>query len=140
VIDHTSVLRTIHDRWDTVPLTQRDKNAASLAGVLTLGEPRTDDPLKPVSVPVSTGHHPNSSTPSKIDKLHAARVAALPLRNEKGYYEEVTPDLSSSASVSNFIRDRSAAWKSHMERRQKRREGHAGKHTAHPPAHPPKHE
>jgi phospholipase C len=136
VIDHTSVLRTIHDRWGTAPLTQRDKNAASLADVLTLSAPRTDDPLKPVSVPVSTGHHPNSSTPSKIDKLHAARVAALPLRNEKGYYEEGTPDLSSSASVSNFIRDRSAAWKSHMERRQKRQQGHAAKPAAQPTAQP----
>jgi phospholipase C len=99
------VLRTIHDRWGTTRLTQRDKNAASLADAIMLSTPRQDDPLKGVGIPVSTGHHPNSSVPSKIDKIHAARVAALPLRNEKGHYEEATFDLSSSAPVSNFIRE-----------------------------------
>jgi phospholipase C len=126
VIDHTSVLRTVHDRWGTAPLTQRDKAAASLADAISLGTPRPneDDPLKGLPIPVSTGHHPNSSVPSKIDKIHAARVAALPLRNEKGHYEEATPDLSSAAAAANFIRDRSAAWKNHIERRHKRR-GHS---------------
>jgi phospholipase C len=125
VIDHTSVLRTIHDRWGTAPLTQRDKAAASLAGVLTLNTPRDDDPIKGVAVPVSNGSHPNSSTPSKIDKLQAARVAMLPVRNEKGIFEEATPDVSSTAAVSNFIRDRTAAWKEHVQRRNQRR-SHGG--------------
>ena len=122
VIDHTSVLRTIHDRWDTEPLTARDKAAASLAGVITLDAPRQDDPLASVAVPVPVGNHPNSSTPSKIDMIQAARVAALPIRNEKGYYEEGKPDLTSTASVSDFIRDRSAAWRDHVQRRNQRRE------------------
>ncbi len=121
VIDHTSVLRTIHDRWGTVPLTQRDKAAASLAGVITLDASRQDDPLAGVAVPVPAGNHPNSSAPSKIDKIQATRVAALPIRNEKGYYEEGTPDLTSAASVSNFIRDRTAAWRDHVQRRHQRR-------------------
>jgi phospholipase C len=120
VIDHTSVLRTIHDRWGTTPLTQRDKAAASLGDVLTLNTPRQDDPLNGVMPPVSRGHHPNSSKPSKIDKIQAARVAALPIRNEKGYYEEASPDLSSTATVSSFISDRMAAWKDHVQRRQPR--------------------
>jgi phospholipase C len=115
-VDHTSVLRTVHDRWNTQPLTARDAAAASLADVLSLTEPRTDDPLNGVEVPVPTGHHPNASMPSKIDKIHAARVAALPLRSEKGHYEESSPDLSSAADVSNFIRDKTAAWKDHLRR------------------------
>ena len=136
VIDHTSVLRTIHDRWGTAPLTQRDKNAASLADVVTLSTARQDDPLKGAAIPISTGHHPNSSVPSKIDKIHAARVAALPLRSEKGHYEEATPDLSSAAAVSNFIRDRSAAWKAHIERLQKRHShGTQGRRAARPARH-----
>lgn len=136
VIDHTSVLRTIHDRWGTAPLTQRDKAAATLADVLTLNAPRQDDPLRNVAIPVSAGHHPNSSTPSKIDKIHAARVAALPLRNEKGHYEEGTPDLSSASAVSNFIRDRTAAWRDHVERRHRRRsQGQTSARRARPPRH-----
>jgi phospholipase C len=115
-VDHTSVLKTIHERWNTELLTARDKAAASLADVLTLATPRDDDPLNGVEVPESSGHHPNSSTPSKIDKIHAARVAALPIRSEKGHYEEASPELSSTADLSNFIRDRTAAWKDHLRR------------------------
>ena len=119
-IDHTSILKTVQERWGTDFLTERDKAAASLADVLTLAKARTDDPLNGVQVPVSSIHHPNSSTPSKIDKIHAARVAALPIRSEKGHYEQADPALSSAADVSNFIRDRTAAWKEHLRRQRAR--------------------
>jgi phospholipase C len=121
VIDHTSVLKTISERWGTTSLTQRDAAAASLADVLTLDEARTDDPLAGVSVPASTSHHPNASTMSRLDKIHARRVAALPIRNEKGHYEEAAPPLGSSAELSDFIRDRTAAWKDHVQRQRRRR-------------------
>jgi phospholipase C len=135
-IDHTSVLKTIHERWGTVPLTARDKAAATLGDALTLATARTDDPIKGVPPPVSTGQHPNSSTPSKIDKIHAAKVAALPIRNEKGHYEEAAPLLTSSSEVSDFIRDRTAAWKEHV-RRQRHRRGHGPGPavSSHSPAH-----
>ncbi|KXV03695.1 phosphoesterase [Caballeronia megalochromosomata] len=119
-IDHTSILKTVHERWGTDFLTERDKAAASLADVLTLAKARTDDPLSGVQVPVSSIHHPNSSTPSRIDKIHAARVAALPIRSEKGHYEQADPTLNSAADVSNFIRDRTAAWKEHLRRQRAR--------------------
>lgn len=130
-IDHTSILKTIHERWGTAPLTGRDKAAPSLAPVITLTEPRTDDPIKGVAIPVSSDHHPNSSVPSKLDKIHAMRVAALPIRSEKGHYEEATPDLTSASTVSNFIRDRGAAWKEHVQRRDQRRSHRAHAHTHH---------
>jgi phospholipase C len=120
-IDHTSVLKTIHERWGTNPLTQRDRAAASLGDVLTLATARQDDPLKGVPIPVSTGHHPNASSPSKIDRIHAARVAALPIRNEKGHYEEASPVLTSANEFSDFIRDRTAAWRLHVQRQRQRR-------------------
>ena len=101
-IDHTSVLKTIHERWGTEPLTKRDA-AASLGDVLTLATARTDDPIAGVAIPVSTGHHPNASTPSKIDRIHAACVAALPIRNEKGHYEEGSPVLTRQPNSSDFI-------------------------------------
>ncbi len=119
-IDHTSVLKTIHERWGTDPLTQRDRAAASLGDVLTLATARQDDPLEGVAIPVSTGHHPNASSPSKIDRIQAARVAALPIRNEKGHYEEASPVLTSASEFSDFIRDRGAAWKEHVQRQRQR--------------------
>jgi phospholipase C len=49
-----------------------------------LAQPRADDPPDGVAVPLAHGHHPNADRPSKIDCIHAAKVVALPLRNEKG--------------------------------------------------------
>jgi len=76
-IDHTSVLKTIEDRWGVPPLTRRDAAAPSLAGVLSLGAPRIGDPLENVQAPVS---HPdvrrNLDLPSHIETMHAERVAA----------------------------------------------------------------
>jgi len=121
-IDHTSVLKTISERWGTEALTRRDAAAASLGDVLTLAAARADDPIEGVLPPVSSGAHPNSSTPSKIDRIHASKVAALPLRNEKGHFEETgsVPPLSSAADLTNFIRDRSAAWSQHQQRQKAR--------------------
>jgi phospholipase C len=126
-IDHTSVLKTISERWGTEPLTNRDRAAASLADALTLAQPRNDDPLAGVAVPASSLHHPNAASPSKIDRIHAAKVAALPIRNEKGHYEEAraAPVLTSTAELTDFIRDRTVAWSRHLERHRRRREhGH----------------
>lgn len=122
-IDHTSVLATIHQRWGTAPLSARDQAAPSLGDVLTLTRARTDDPLQGVTVPPADIHHPNAARPSRLDRLHAARIAALPLRNEKGFYEEATPDLTSSSELGDFIRDRCAAWRDHMRRLRQRRPG-----------------
>jgi phospholipase C len=122
-IDHTSVLKTIAERWGTAPLTDRDRAAASLGDVVTLTKPRTDDPLRGVLAPVSSVAHPNASKPTKLDRVHAARVAALPVRNEQGYYPEdpPLPAFSSASELSDFIRDRTAAWKEHVHRQKRRR-------------------
>jgi phospholipase C len=122
-IDHTSVLKTIELRWGLDPLTARDKAAPDLGDVLTLATPRTDDPLKGVAVPVSgTTPHPNASQPSLLEKIHAAKVAQLPMRNNKGSYDKHTPpDVSTSAQISDYIHSRTAAWDQHLERRKERR-------------------
>ena len=49
--DHTSVLATVEHRFGLEPLTRRDAAATDLAGALTLGTPRTDDPLAGVTAP-----------------------------------------------------------------------------------------
>jgi phospholipase C len=138
-IDHTSVLSTIAARWGTEPLTNRDRNAATLGDVLTLATPRTDDPLSGVLPPVSSTSPPNASKPSKLDKIHAALVAALPVPNAHGHYpEDVSPPAFASASdLSDFVRDRTAAWKEHVRRRNQQQVeagesvgGHASKRSA----------
>jgi len=122
-IDHTSVLKTIGERWHVPPLTRRDKAAPSLGDVLTLATPRTDDPLNGVVIPVSKHVHPQQSTPSLLERIHAEKVAALPLRNDKGIYGEHTPpDLSSSDAIADYIQMRTAEWNQHLQRVQRRRE------------------
>lgn len=125
VIDHTSVLKTLELRWNLDPLTERDKAAADLGDVLTLAEARQDDPLQGVAIPVSPTPHPALSQPSKLEKLHAEKVASLPLRNDRGSYDQhMPPDLSSSAAIGDYIEARTAAWTQHLQRQRQRRAGH----------------
>jgi len=129
-IDHTSVLKTIQDRWGVERLTARDKAAPSLADVLTLATARTDDPLKDVEIPVPNPPHPNQSEPSVIDRIHASKVSKLPLRNQQGSYDKQTPpDLSSSAAISDYIQARTAAWTQHLQRLRKRPHGGTASRT-----------
>jgi len=121
-IDHTSVLKTIELRWGVNSLTARDASAPDLGDVLTLATPRTYDPLNGVPIPVSDSIHPNTSEPSVIDRIHASKVTALPIRNEKGTYDQHTPpDLSTSAAISDYIQMRTAAWTQHLQRQRQRR-------------------
>lgn len=127
-IDHTSVLKTIEQLWNLDPLTKRDAAAPGLGDVLTLATPRTDDPLQGVQIPISSANHPHLSQPSLLEKIHATRLAQLPLRNDKGSYEQhMPPDLSSSASIGDYIEMRTAAWAQHLERQRQRRGNHHGR-------------
>ena len=116
------MLKTIETLWNLPPLTARDKAAPGLGDVLTLAQPRKDDPIQGVKAPVATLAHPNSSRPSLLQTIHAWRLAALPMRNDKGSYDKHTPpDLSSSAAISDYIETRTAAWDEHLRRRAARR-------------------
>ncbi|HEX3789596.1 MAG TPA: alkaline phosphatase family protein [Pseudonocardiaceae bacterium] len=92
-LDHTSVLRTVENRWNLPALTARDAAAPDVSAVLTLTTPRTDDPLAGVTVPVSTGTNPSAGVPSHLQEVQAELVsrqfpagAALPhLRTPEDY-------------------------------------------------------
>jgi phospholipase C len=117
-IDHTSVLRTIEDRWGVPALTKRDAAAPSLAGVLSLDTPRTDDPLKGVNPPVSKPDvEPDLQTPSAIEKMQAARVAALDIPNKQGFHSAPEePDLSTSAKIQKYIATRMQEWDDYLDK------------------------
>jgi phospholipase C len=123
-IDHTSVLKTIELRWGLNPLTARDHAAPDLGNALTLAKPRTDDPLKGIPVPVSNvSEHPHASRPSVLEQIHAAKVARLPVPNDRASYDRHTPpDLSSHARIADYIQGRTAAWAQHLERHRQRRD------------------
>ncbi|MFJ6054476.1 alkaline phosphatase family protein [Streptomyces sp. NPDC092307] len=75
-LDHTSLLKTMGQRWGTPPLTARDEAAPGIGTVLTLERPRDDDPLSGVSAPVPTSVHPaRASESSHLEEVHARLVA-----------------------------------------------------------------
>ncbi len=65
-LDHTSILKTIEQRWNLQPLTARDAAAPGFGDVLTLTTPRTDDVLAGVIVPVSGSAGPSAGQVSHL--------------------------------------------------------------------------
>jgi phospholipase C len=117
-IDHTSVLKTLEERWGLAPLTARDEAAPSLGDAVTLTQARTDDPLAGVEIPSSNQIHPNQQQPSELDRIYARRVSLLPVPNDHDTFGHIPPDLSTSDAIGDYIRARTAAWKQHRRHRE----------------------
>jgi phospholipase C len=75
--DHTSILKTVEERWNLPPLTQRDAVAPSVADVLTLTTPRTDDVLAGVTVPAAgpPGPAAEAELPSHLQEVQAELIS-----------------------------------------------------------------
>jgi len=74
-LDHTSVLKTIQQRWNVSSLTARDAAAPGFGDVLTLTAARTDDVLAGVTVPVSGAANPSAGQISHLQAIHDELVA-----------------------------------------------------------------
>src|ERR1700761_2603141 len=74
-LDHTSVLKTIEQRWDIPALTARDAAAPGFGDVITLTTPRTDDVLAGVTVPVSGSAGPSAGQVSHLEAIRAELFA-----------------------------------------------------------------
>jgi len=68
-LDHTSILKTVEQRWNLPALTARDAAASAFGDVLTLAAPRTDDVLAGLTVPVSSGPGPAAGTVSHLESV-----------------------------------------------------------------------
>ncbi|MFF3820354.1 alkaline phosphatase family protein [Streptomyces bluensis] len=75
-LDHTSLLKTVQQRWGVSPLTARDAAAPGIGEVLTLERPRDDDPLAGVIVPVSKGGNPARTETSHLEGVYNTLVTA----------------------------------------------------------------
>lgn len=80
VFDHTSIIRTIANRWlGGHHLTERDRNALDLSALLTLDKPRTDDPVLTMDiVPPFTG-----CGAQPLSELHRHLLAAAKILIQK---------------------------------------------------------
>jgi phospholipase C len=110
-LDHTSILKTIENRWGVPPLTARDAAAEDISAVLTLSVARTDDPLQGVVVPSSNVLPPDVDEPSHLQLVHAELVSQLPVPDAQGGMHHQMPALKTSADYRKYIIDRTNAWK-----------------------------
>jgi phospholipase C len=74
-LDHTSVLKTVEQRWNLPALNARDAAAPGFGDVLTLTAPRTDDVLAGVTVPVASGPAPAAGTVSHLESVQAELIS-----------------------------------------------------------------
>jgi phospholipase C len=100
--DHTSVLKTIEQRWNLPALTARDAAAPSVADVLTLTEPRLVDVLAGVVVPKSGSAGPSAGIPSHLQKVQAELIAQRLPADQRA--EAVSlPKLDTDNAYAQFI-------------------------------------
>jgi len=79
-LDHTSILATVEHRFSLPPLTRRDAAAVDVGAVLTLADPRTDDPLAGVSAPQAPSTPQElAGQPAHLDQIRA-ELEARPTR------------------------------------------------------------
>jgi phospholipase C len=110
-IDHTSVLKTIEQRWGLPALTARDAAAPGLGGVLTLTVPRTDDPLANVAAPTSDGTNPAAGEVSQLQSAQAQQISDLQVPLNRLTYAPLLPDQHTPADYQNYITARTDTWK-----------------------------
>jgi phospholipase C len=110
-LDHTSILKTVETRWNLSALTARDAAANDVGDVLTLTQPRTDDPLQGVTVPVAAGTNPDEDKPSHLQQIHAELVSELPVPDDKGGVHHTMPHLTTNSDYKAYISKRTAAWR-----------------------------
>ena len=113
--DHTSILRTVEQRWNLPALTARDAAAPHVGAVLTLAAARTDDPLAGVAVPTSSGSNPAAGRPSHLQEVYAELVARLPVPDAQGGTHHESPALATDDDYARYIRQRLVAWKASRE-------------------------
>jgi phospholipase C len=109
--DHTSILKTVEQRWKVPALTKRDAAAPDVGAVLSLAKARTDDPLSGVTVPVSSGTNPSANKPSHLQEVYADLVSRLPVPDAQQGTHRAVPKLETGYDYDRYISERVAAWK-----------------------------
>jgi phospholipase C len=115
--DHTSIIATLRARFNLDPLGKRDAVAPHLGPILSLAEPRLDDPLEGVTAPTAAdpilqpGSAPVGLAPSSFLEAKALAAAELPVPGAPiENPEQTVAGLSSAADQDAFIQDRLRAW------------------------------
>jgi phospholipase C len=115
--DHTSIIATLRACFNLGKLGNRDAIAPHLGPILTLPEPRDDDPLEGVTPPTAaapilqTGSAPIGEAPSAFLEAKAIAAAKLPVPSEPiENPDQTVAALSTAAEQYGFIQGRLRAW------------------------------
>ena len=104
-LDHTSILKTVEQRWTLRPLTARDAAAPGFGDVLTRApaQARTDDVLAGVPVPQPVGPPPSATAPSHLQKVQADLISR---RFPAGQHDDADALAAhgTSATYADYIR------------------------------------
>jgi len=109
-LDHTSILKTVEQRWGLDPLTARDAAAQGIGAALTLTTARTDDPLLGVRVPKAATPASLAKKPSHMQQVHAELLARLPVPDRRGRVAHEMPALKTADDYRSYIRRRYSDW------------------------------
>ena len=77
-LDHTSILKTVEDRFNLPPLTRRDAAAPGFGDVLSLDAPRKDNPLAGIKAPLSKDTIAFDDEPDHLQDIYAGSMDNLP--------------------------------------------------------------
>ena len=103
-LDHTSILKTVQQRWGLPALTKRDAAAPGFGDVLTLSTPRTDDPLAGVTVPTAAEPGPAAGLPSHLQEIQAELVSRQFPAGQSAIPGQTGPAPATDAALSSYIR------------------------------------
>ena len=103
-LDHTSILRTVQQRWGLPALTRRDAAAPGFGDVLTLGTPRADDVLAGISVPAAAEPGPSAGLPSHLQEIQAELVSRQFPAGRSAIPGTAGPAPATETALANYIR------------------------------------
>ena len=107
--DHTSILKTVQNRFGLPSLTKRDAAAPDVSGVLTLASARTDNPLAGVSPPVNPNPNQIADHVTHLQQVQAQNLSEIPNKSEKKgiAHRDGYPHFNTGTEAARFIRTRS---------------------------------
>ncbi|HEY8046776.1 MAG TPA: alkaline phosphatase family protein [Streptosporangiaceae bacterium] len=103
-LDHTSIPKTVQQRWGLPSLTARDAAAPGFGAVLTLTAPRTDDALAGVAVPAASEPGPAAGQPSHLQQIQAELVSRQFPAGVSPAPGVAGPAPATDAALSSYIR------------------------------------
>lgn len=105
-LDHTSILKTVQQRWALPTLTARDAAAPGFGAALSLTTPRTDDALADVTVPTAGAPSPSVTAPSHLQEVQADLISR---QYPAGRHDDADAlaHHATNAAYATYIRDHS---------------------------------